>query len=219
MSASWCLVSMYLIWILELKLILSNNQSRATLWVLDTCLIAGLRPFHYHLNHCFIVLKDIQHSIGIIMFHAWWNVINVGQIEIGVRGWNLFVHVLLMICRQVSPWLSYIFGFVGFFGEEWNTSITKSQRSRAGIPSMRKPVSREITSASVELCETEICFLHIQLIGTNGWLPKMHRIPPDVDFESSKSAAKSESWNNPSLRGCAVFPTSQYCRFSLVWWM
>ena len=26
------------------KLILSNNQSRATLWVLETCLIAGLLP-------------------------------------------------------------------------------------------------------------------------------------------------------------------------------
>ena len=37
---------------------------------------------------------------------------------------------------------------------------------------MRKPASREIISASVELCETEICFLHIQLIGTNEWLPK-----------------------------------------------
>ena len=27
------------------KLILSNNQSRATLWVLDSCLIVGLLPF------------------------------------------------------------------------------------------------------------------------------------------------------------------------------
>ena len=26
------------------KFILSNNQSRATLWVRETCLIAGLRP-------------------------------------------------------------------------------------------------------------------------------------------------------------------------------
>ena len=43
MSASWFLV--YLIWILESKLILSNNQSRATLWVLETCLILGLLPF------------------------------------------------------------------------------------------------------------------------------------------------------------------------------
>ena len=39
------LVSMYLIWFLGSKLILSNNQSRATLWVLETCLIVGLLPF------------------------------------------------------------------------------------------------------------------------------------------------------------------------------
>ena len=42
MSASWFLVSVYLIWILGSKLILSNNQSRATLWALETCLIVGL---------------------------------------------------------------------------------------------------------------------------------------------------------------------------------
>ena len=42
--ASWCLVSTYLIWIVVSKIILSNNQSRTTLWVLDTCLIVGLRP-------------------------------------------------------------------------------------------------------------------------------------------------------------------------------
>ena len=45
MSASWFLVSMYLIWILGSKLILSNKQSRANLWVLETCLIVGLLPF------------------------------------------------------------------------------------------------------------------------------------------------------------------------------
>ena len=44
MSASWFLVSMCLIWILESKLIRSNNQSSATLWVLETCLIVGLLP-------------------------------------------------------------------------------------------------------------------------------------------------------------------------------
>ena len=38
------LVSTYLIWILFPKLILSNNQFNAALWVLDTCLIIGLRP-------------------------------------------------------------------------------------------------------------------------------------------------------------------------------
>ena len=33
---------MYLIRMLGSRLILSNNQSRATLWVLDTCLVVGL---------------------------------------------------------------------------------------------------------------------------------------------------------------------------------
>ena len=44
MSANWCSVSTYLIGILGSKLILSNNQSRATLWVCDTCLTVGLLP-------------------------------------------------------------------------------------------------------------------------------------------------------------------------------
>ena len=40
---------------------------------------------------------------------------------------------------------------------------------------MRKSASKEITY--VELCETEVSFLHIQLVGTNVWLPKMHKSP------------------------------------------
>ena len=45
MSASWFLVSMYLIWIFVSKLMRSNDQSRATLCFLQTCLIVGLLPF------------------------------------------------------------------------------------------------------------------------------------------------------------------------------
>ena len=44
MSASWLLVSMYLIWIFGSNLIRSSNQPSATLWVLETCLIVGLLP-------------------------------------------------------------------------------------------------------------------------------------------------------------------------------
>ena len=44
MSASWFLESTYLIWMLGSGLILSNNQSRATLLVLETCLGAGSLP-------------------------------------------------------------------------------------------------------------------------------------------------------------------------------
>ena len=108
---------------------------------------------------------------------------------------------------------------LNWFGEEWNTSLTKSQRSRAGIPSMRKPAPIEIISASVELWETEVGSLHIQLIGTSVSLPNMHNSHPDVDFESSGSLAKSESWNHPNLHCCAVFPTWQYCLNAHVWWM
>ena len=80
------------------------------------------------------------------------------------------------------------------------TEITKSQRSRASSPSIRNPASKEITSDSVELCETEICFPHIQLSGTKVRLPKIHKTPHAFDFESSRTPAKSESWNRPNLQ-------------------
>ena len=57
----------------------------------------GTPAFYYHLNHNFIVLKDIQHSIRTRMCHAWWNVINNGQIEVSVHGWTLFPHVWLCL--------------------------------------------------------------------------------------------------------------------------
>ena len=60
MSASWLLLSTYLIWILSSKLILSNSQSRETLSVLDTCLIAGLRPLLIIFDHGFVVFQNVQ---------------------------------------------------------------------------------------------------------------------------------------------------------------
>ena len=68
---------------------------------------------------------------------------NIGQILIGVRSWTLF--------------------FACLVDELPTDSLRCSLRSLvllvwlAGIPPIHKPASREITSASVELCETEIC--------------------------------------------------------------
>ena len=87
-------------------------------WHMSHCWTSS---FDYHLNNGFIVLKD--HSIGTRMCSAWWNVINVGQIEMGVRGWNLFLRVWLSVCRQVSPWLSCIFGFIGLV--QWKMKYFK----------------------------------------------------------------------------------------------
>ena len=76
-----------------------------------------------------------------------------------------------------------------------------SQRSRASTPSIRNPASTEMISESVELWDTDVCFLYIQLMGTNILLQKntLDLAPPspEVDFESSMSPAKSESWDKP----------------------
>ena len=56
-SIGWFVVSTYLIWIL------SNNQSRATLWVLDMCLIVGFRPLIIILmTNATLLEKDV----------CWW---------------------------------------------------------------------------------------------------------------------------------------------------
>ena len=73
------------------------------------------------------------------------------------------------------------------------TETIRSHKSIARNPSHLNPSSKEKLSDSVELCETEVSFLHIQRIGTNVCLPKTHNVPPEVDFESSRSPAKSES--------------------------
>ena len=59
MSASWFLVSTYLIWILGSKLILSNNQSRATLWVLEMS-HCRTSAFNNHFDYSFIVFEHVQ---------------------------------------------------------------------------------------------------------------------------------------------------------------
>ena len=74
-----------------------------------------------------------------------------------------------------------------------NTSITTSQRRRAGRPSRRTPVSRAIISASEVECETAPCFLQIQLMGTKVLGPTRHKMPPEVDLESRRSPAKLAS--------------------------
>ena len=90
---------------------------------------------------------------------------------------------------------------------ERNLSMTTSQRSRASSSSIRSPASNEMISDSVELWNTDVCFSHSQLMATYVRLPKVQKTPPEVDFESSRPSAKSESSNKPSRQCCAVFPT------------
>ena len=104
--------------------------------------------------------------------------VNVIVLDHGVQRWRFF---------RVSPY------FIILMRVSVKNCDDQTHRSSAGIPSILNPASKEMISDSVELCETEICFLHIQLIATNVWLPKMHNVPNDGNFESSRSPAKSES--------------------------
>ena len=73
----------------------------------------------------------------------------------------------------------------------WSRSVCRlehmSQNRNNHIPQFESnnPWYKEMMSDSVEQCGTEVCFLHIQLIGTNVLLPKTHNVPPEVDLESS----------------------------------
>ena len=98
-------------------------------WFLITCLIVGLRPFYNHVNHGFIVLKDIQHSIGTRMCSAWWNVINVGQIEISVRGWNLFF-ACLVECLPTSFTVALLHHWFCWFGLVRNDILQSHRKDR-----------------------------------------------------------------------------------------
>ena len=92
--------------------------------------------------------------------------VNVSWNDVGVLALDEVVHFGLGSLQRISPELFLgLFNLVRYGLNYLNHLIP--ERERAGIPSMRKPASREIIPDSVELCETEVCCLHIQLIGTN----------------------------------------------------
>ena len=218
---SWCLVSTYLIWIPGSRSILSNNQSRATLWVRDTCLIVGLLLLMIILITASVSSKMYSTAPNWedFVFDETWSTLLRSRLSCLIKTLVWFWVCLFDVVLHDEFPRTWPLVLLDGFGEEWNTSITKSQRSRAEIPSMHRPASREMISASVGLCETEVCFLHIQLTRTNVRLPNEGKGPLLVEFESSRSLAKSESWNSPNLHCCVVFPTWQHCLKSHVRWM
>ena len=105
----------------------------------------GTSAFYYHPKsrlHC--PQKNIEH-------HTKWKDFAFDETElinsrllclVGSSVW-FWVCLFDVVSREEFPgaWSLVFFDCVG---EEWKTSIAKSQRSRAGIPSMRKPASRDI---------------------------------------------------------------------------
>ena len=153
------------------------------------------------------------HEKNVRVVRVWWDVLFT---ETGVLAWGFSRFPDTLSCNGfLRPYLSFCF----WFEFECLTVISKFQGSRTGIPSMRKPVSREIISESVEPCDTHVCFLHIQLIVTNVRVPNTHNVPPGVDFESSTSPAVSKSWNSHNLNCWTVFPTWQCYLYAHISWI
>ena len=143
-------------------MILSNIQSRATLWVLDTCLIVGLRPL-------MTILVTASLSSKMYSWDSLW------EECVLVTTWSTptqLVNLLFSgdilglgfgsknypnLVAPVSWWLTCL-GWV-LSSVECRTLTTLSQRSRANNPSTCCPASRKMTPHVVELCETKVCFL------------------------------------------------------------
>ena len=166
MSASWFLVSVYLIWILVSQWFdRTTNQSRATLWVRETCLIVGLLPFHNHFNYSASLSSNTYNK-------ASW-----------CEDWTFEGTEPTLISTLIFPWDFWLLVSdqqVALFYLKSESCFPKTETikshnyesKQARLISIQRP--KEMISDSVELSEIEVCFLHIQLIGTNLWLPKMH---------------------------------------------
>ena len=146
------------------KLILSNNQPRETLWVLDTYLIVGLLPLIVILITASLSSNTYNIALDYEKFASAGTLSTWNKSELSC--------VLDVVRCTRFPGADESLVLLDWFCLQWNTSTTEFQRSKAGIPSIRRPASIEIITASVELWETHVCFLHIQLIGTNVWHPK-----------------------------------------------
>ena len=115
----------------------------------------GTSHLYDHLDHCFAVCKDVQHGFLTRRIRVWGNRIYIVQII------NLSKNFLSRWrCRQVSLICLHWFVF------PWRALTIRSHKSSAGIPSILKPASKEMSSDSVELCETEVLFL------TSSWLER-----------------------------------------------
>ena len=110
--------------------------------------------------------------------------------------------------------------FFNWLGEEWNASITKSQWSRAGTPSMRKPAPREIISASVQLCGDWCLFLEHPTYWYECMTSKYAQKSSRGWFWVFKISGKARVLKTvPTCIVVLYFPHDNIVRIHIVWWM
>ena len=195
MSASCFLVSMYLIWICGSNLIRSNNQSRATLWVLETCLIVDFFPFMIIL----ITASLSSHTYNKASWCEDWTF---------ERTRSTLSKSLITLRDCLRPWFVWgqTTGLLVLYGSELYFQGLKQS----------DPTNQEREYRPTSMLHPKKWFLILlncaklkSVSRTSKLLEQMydfhtHNVPSEVDFESSRFPVKSESWNSPSLHCFAV---------------
>ena len=191
MSASWFLVSTYLIWILWSMLILSNNQSSATLWVLDFCPLWSIwsQPLCLQKRN-----NWASNWEGFALVKTWSTLDNSSTSRLPC----LFVLVLVLVlwisprARPLGTWSSTFFFSTVIYtillsphpiDREQEHHPFANQHPKKWIPILWNCETLTFASCTSNLWEQMFDFR------------KYIKIPTEVDLESSRSPAKSESWN------------------------
>ena len=128
------------------------------LWVLQTCLIAGVLPFK-------IILMATSSPSMMRNWDSHWADCVVGKKNQHQTIINLLLTlwVLVLECEVATvSWMLVCLGCTVLLFER-KTSITMSPTSRASKPN--SSIQRNV-SDSLDLCETQVCFSHIQLTST-----------------------------------------------------
>ena len=132
------------------------------------CLIVGLF-FDRQFEDSFIVFKNVQLRLTVRRMRVCRYVIHISQLInllSSFVSWCLGFRIgprTIILEAIIVAWCQY-----GWVGQccWWNVTpqlLCMPQRSRASIPSTCNPVSRKMISDSVGLCDTQLCFLRIQL--------------------------------------------------------
>ena len=172
MSASWFLVSMYLIWILGSRIIRSNNQSSATLWVLETCLIVGLLPL-------MIILISASLSSNTYNKASW------------CEDWTFEGTQSILFSALIFPWDLWLLSMI----------IGRPGLSEVGIVS----VQRDDFGFCTTVWNGNLFLTHPTCWNKCTTSENAQCVPPEVDFESSRSPAKSRVWKqSQSALFCSV---------------
>ena len=174
---------MFRIWIFSSKIIRSNNQSNATLWVLETYLIMRLLPL-------MIILITALFSSNTYNKTSWCE-------DWTFQGTQSMLFSFFLIFPGDFWLLSGITGrshSLCSLSHVPKTETIRSHNSRARITSNFNPAPNQMISDFLELCQTEVCFLNVKLLVSTVWLPKAHSVPHSVQLWMNEAALRY--WNS-----------------------